>query len=135
MLEADELCDRIAIMNRGKIVVTGSPEQLKAGLGGDVVSFTTSAADCSALIHQLGYQLLSHSPDGSYDVVVRNGDREIPRILEELKKHGIVTESVSLKRATLDDVFLHYAGKRIDESEADWQSTRMTRRTVRRLRK
>jgi len=135
MLEADELCDRIAIMNRGRIVETGSPEQLKAGLGGDVVSFTTSAADCSALLRQLGYQLLSRSPDSVYDIVVSNGDQEIPRILEELKNHGIVTESVSLKRATLDDVFLRYAGKRIDESEADWQSIRMTRRTVRRLRR
>jgi ABC-2 type transport system ATP-binding protein len=135
MLEADELCDRVAIINRGRMVVIGSPEELKAGLGGDVVSLSTSGADSSPVLRQLGYQLLSQSRDGAYDVVVSNGDREIPRILEELKKHGIATESVSLKRATLDDVFLHYAGKRIDESEADWQSTRMTRRTVRRLRK
>jgi ABC-2 type transport system ATP-binding protein len=135
MLEADELCDRVAIMNRGRMVVSGSPEELKAGLGGDVVSLSTSGADSGPVLRQLGYQLLSQSRDGAYDLVVSNGDREIPRILEELKKHGIVTESVSLKRATLDDVFLHYAGKRIDETEADWQSTRMTRRTVRRLRK
>ncbi len=135
MLEADELCDRVAIMNRGRMVVIGSPEELKAGLGGDVVSLSTSGADSGPVLRQLGYRLLSQSCDDACDVVVSNGDREIPRILEELKKHGIVTESVSLKRATLDDVFLHYAGKRINESEADWQSTRMTRRTVRRLRK
>ena len=135
MLEADELCDRVAIMNRGRMVVIGSPEELKAGLGGDVVSLSTSGADSGPVLCQLGYRLLSQSRDDACDVVVSNGDREIPRILEELKKHGVVTESVSLKRATLDDVFLHYAGKRINESEADWQSTRMTRRTVRRLRK
>jgi ABC-2 type transport system ATP-binding protein len=135
MLEADELCDRVAIMNRGRMVVIGSPEELKAGLGGDVVSLSTSGANSGPVLRQLGYQLLSQSRDGAYDLVVSNGDREIPRILEELKKQGIVTESVSLKRATLDDVFLHYSGKRINESEADWQSTRMTRRTVRRLRK
>jgi ABC-2 type transport system ATP-binding protein len=100
-----------------------------------VVSLTTSSADSSPVLRQLGYRLLSPPRDGACDVVVSNGDREIPRIMEELRNHGVVTESVSLKRATLDDVFLHYAGKRIDDSEADWQSTRMTRRTVRRLRK
>jgi ABC-2 type transport system ATP-binding protein len=135
MQEADELCDRIAIMNRGQIVVTGSPEQLKAGLGGDVVSLTTSAADCGTVLLQLGYHLLSQSTNGVYDLVVSNGDREIPRILEELKNRGIVIQSVSLKKATLDDVFRQYAGKRIGESGADWLSTKMMRRTMRRLRK
>lgn len=133
MLEADELCDRIAIMNLGKIAVTGSPEQLKAGLGGDVVSVSTSEADCGTVLHQLGYQLLSQSGDGVCDLVVTHGDQEIPRILEELKHHGIMTKSVSLKQATLDDVFLQYAGKRIGDSETDWRSTRMMRRTLRRL--
>jgi len=133
MLEADELCDRIAIMNLGKIAVTGSPEQLKAGLGGDVVSVSTSEADCGTVLRQLGYQLLSQSGDGVCDLVVTHGDQEIPRILEELKHHGIMTKSVSLKQATLDDVFLQYAGKRIGDSETDWRSTRMMRRTLRRL--
>jgi len=133
MLEADELCDRIAIMNLGKIAVTGSPEQLKAGLGGDVVSVSTSGVDCGTVLRQLGYQLLSQSGDGVCDLVVTHGDQEIPRILEELKHHGIMTKSVSLKQATLDDVFLQYAGKRIGDSETDWRSTRMMRRTLRRL--
>jgi len=133
MLEADELCDRIAIMNLGKIAVTGSPEQLKARLGGDVVSVSTSGADCGTVLRQLGYQLLSQSGDGVCDLVVSQGDQEIPRILEELKHHGIVTKSVSLKQATLDDVFLSYAGKRIGESEVDWRTTRIMRRTLRRL--
>jgi ABC-2 type transport system ATP-binding protein len=135
MFEADELCDRVAIMNRGRIVVSGSPEELKAGLGGDVVSLSTSSADSGLVLRQLGYRLLSQSGDGDCDAVVLNGEGEIPRIMEELRQHGIVTKSVSLKRATLDDVFVHYAGKRIDESEADWRSTRKTRRNVRRLRK
>jgi ABC-2 type transport system ATP-binding protein len=133
MLEADELCDRIAIMNGGKIAITGSPEQLKAELGGDVVSVTTSGSDSEAVLRQLGYQLLSGSHNDGLDLVVKDGDSEIPRVLEELKNHGIVTKSVSLKRATLDDVFLKYAGKRIGESEADWRITRVTRRTIRRL--
>ncbi len=133
MLEADELCDRIAIMNQGKIAITGLPEELKAELGGDVISLTTSGENSKAVLSQSGYHLLSQSPDGVFDLVVREGDSEIPRILEYLKDHGIVTTSVSLKRPTLDDVFLKYAGKRIVESETDWRTTRITRRTFRRM--
>lgn len=68
MLEAEELCDRIAIMNGGKIAITGSPEQLKAGLGGDVVSVTTSGSDSEVILRQLGYQLLSESRNGALDL-------------------------------------------------------------------
>lgn len=132
MNEADELCDRIAIMNGGKIVATGSPEELKLRLGGDVVSIIASSPDCALVLSELGYQLLPQSRDSVCDLVVKEGDSEIPHILEGLKSRGITTQSVSLKRATLDDVFLRYAGKRIGESETDWQSTRMMRRTLRR---
>lgn len=134
MLEADELCDRIAIMNLGKIAVTGSPQDLKAHLGGDVISITTSSTDCFDVLQSSGYQLLSPSRDSVCDLVVRNGEQEIPRILEELKEHGITARSVSLKRATLDDVFLKYAGIRINEGDTTWKNARLTRRTIRRLR-
>ncbi len=135
MLEADELCYRIAIMNLGKIVVTGSPEQLKASVGGDVVSIATTDTDCASILSQLGYQLLARSSNCNCDLVISNGEQAIPRILEELKRHGVTAQSVSLKRATLDDVFLSYAGTRIDESETTWRKARLTRRTIRRLRR
>lgn len=133
MQEADELCDRIAIMNRGKIAVSGSPEQLKEQLGGDVVSITTTGGDAGTLLQELGYQLLSQSQNNTFDLVVNNGDSAIPQIIDKLKSKGIITKSVSLKRATLDDVFLKYAGKRIGESEADWRTTRLTRMAFRRM--
>ncbi len=133
MLEADELCDRIAIMNAGKIAITGTPVELKARLGGDLISVTTSAADCSPVLNEMGYQLFSKPGDGVCELITNDGDCDIPKILEGLREHGIETRAVSLKRATLDDVFLKYAGKRIDESETDWRSTRLTRRTIRRL--
>ncbi len=134
MLEADELCDRIAIMNLGKIAVTGSPQELKTHLGGDVVSITSKDSNCFGVLQRLGYRLLSPSHDGVCDLVVQNGEQEIPRILDELKQHGITTNSVSLKRATLDDVFLKYAGVRIEEGDTTWKHARLTRRTIRKLR-
>jgi ABC-2 type transport system ATP-binding protein len=133
MLEADELCDRIAIMNGGKIAVIGSPQALKQKLGGDIVTVTTNNSDGAAVLGELGYRLLSQPGDGVFDLVTDNGECEIPRIVEGLKNRGIATKSVSLKQATLDDVFLKYAGKRIGETEAEWSSVRSTRRTARRL--
>jgi len=133
MLEADELCDRIAIMNGGKIAITGTPEQLKVGLGGDVVEVACAGDNCEFAVSQLGYKLLPHTHDSVFDLVANNGDTDIPRILEGLKERGVETKAVSLKRATLDDVFLKYAGKRIAESESDWRATKSARRTIKRL--
>jgi len=133
MLEADELCNRIAIMNGGKISVIGSPEELKEKLGGDVISLTVSDQNAVAILEELGYRLLAHQHDGVIDIVAENGEHVIPHIVEELKNRGITTESVSLKRGTLDDVFLQYAGKRIGESEPEWKSVRATRRAATRL--
>ena len=133
MFEADELCDRIAIMNGGKIAVTGSPKELKEKLGGDVVSITISSQNGAAVLQELGYRQLSQPRDGVFDLVVDDGAHEIHRILVQLNERGIKTEAVSLKQATLDDVFLQYAGKRIGESEAEWKAVRATRRTARRL--
>jgi ABC-2 type transport system ATP-binding protein len=132
MNEADYLCDRIAIMNGGKVAVIGSPEKLKAELGGDIVSITSASANCHQVLQNLGYQLLSRSPDNSCDLIVHNGERRIPDIIEKLRSQGISTVSVSLKTGTLDDVFLKYAGKRIGEGDLSWQNTRAVRRTARR---
>lgn len=133
MHEADHLCNRIAIMNGGKIVVTGTPAELKAELGGDVLSIDSPSPDFRETLSRLGYQLLGQSQNGTAEMVVKEGDREIPRALEMLRSHGISTEAVSLKRATLDDVFLKYAGKRIEDSEASLRDTKVMRRTIRRL--
>ncbi len=133
MYEADQLCDRIAIMNGGKIAVIGSPAELKAQLGGDVLSLTSSAPDCAGVLEDLGYQLLIEPSNGAIELVAGDGEREIPRVLEALRVHGIAVEAVSLKQATLDDVFLKYAGKRIGDGEAAWRDTRAMRRAIRRL--
>ena len=132
MHEADTLCDEIAIMNRGKIVVSDSPEELKAKVGGDVVSLRVRSGDCSTLLERQG-RILSIKPDlGVYELVVADGERAIPKILDSLRDNGMQVESVSLKKPTLDDVFLKYAGVRIDEG-GTWLETRRLRRTYRRL--
>jgi ABC-2 type transport system ATP-binding protein len=130
MHEADSLCDEIAIMDKGKIVAEGSPGQLKGRLGGDVISLVAHNADCSQVLEKHG-KLLSSKPElGVYEVVVTEGEKAIPVILNSLRKNRIHVESVSLKKPTLDDVFLKYAGARIDESSTGRES-RHLRRAVR----
>jgi len=132
MNEADHLCDRIAIMNGGKIAVVGTPAKLKTELGGDVVSISSNDSGCRKALQNLGYQLLPQSQDSACDLVVNDGERKIPEIIDGLKNVGISTASVSMKAGTLDDVFLKYAGKRIGEGDLNWQTTRAVRRTARR---
>ncbi len=146
MNEADTLCDRIAIMNSGKISVIGSPQELKAGLGGDVVSIAAdSGAELVQVLERLEYHLSSGltihrdesaAQNDSCDIIIKEADREIPRIIDRLKDNGIAVRSISLKRATLDDVFLKYAGKRIGQDDAEetaWQDVRRTRRNIRKI--
>jgi ABC-2 type transport system ATP-binding protein len=132
MNEADYLCNRIAIMNGGNIVIIGSPDKLKAELGGDVVSIISSSPDCRTVLQQMGYHLLPSSQGSSCDMVVDDGERKIPEIIDTLKGQMISTVSVSLKVATLDDVFLKYAGKRIGEGDLTFQTAKAVRRAARR---
>jgi ABC-2 type transport system ATP-binding protein len=132
MSEAEALCDRIGIMGKGRLVVVGQPAQLKTTVGGDVLTINSKTAGCSARLRELGYQLIAESREGRFDLLVTNGEVLIPHLLEALKTKGIEVESVSLKRPTLDDVFLKYTGARMEESETFIQA-RHGRRTFRRL--
>lgn len=130
MHEADTLCDEIAIMNRGKIVADGSPKELKANVGGDVISLVTHDGDCTQILQEHGELLVSKPDLGIYELVVKEGEKAIPAVLESLEKHSMRVESVSLKKSTLDDVFLKYGGARIQDSGTGLEARRM-RRAVR----
>jgi len=134
MNEADVLCDRIGIMDRGQLVTLGEPSQLKSTVGGDILTISSQTPGTYTKVKELGYAIISQSVDGHFDLVVSNGENLIPRLLDTLKTSGIEVEAVSLKKPTLDDVFLKYTGARIEEGET-WTETRRTRRTFRRLTK
>jgi ABC-2 type transport system ATP-binding protein len=133
MSEADQLCDRIGIMIKGKIVIMGSPQELKKKLGEMVVSVNVPGADEEAELRERGYCILSHRGNGNIDLVTHRNQSEIPTILDELKSSGIKATAASIKQVTLDDVFFQYVGQSIEESEAEWSSVRATRTTVKRL--
>ncbi len=114
MSEADYLCDRVAIMDSGKIVVMGSPESLKESLGGDMVTFQLAQPGKPvALPSDLGQ--LVHQDDSTIKVLTRDGPESAPKMVVLLKDQGIGIQSMSIDIPSLDDVFLKYTKKRLDE--------------------
>jgi len=120
--EADELADRLAIVSRGKIVVEGTPEDLKRGLRGDAVNVELvdgAGRDPVGVVLAL---------EGVHEVVldgrslrtrVESGPRAIPEILSALEGAGVAVDSVTSHRPSLDDVYLHYTGREFAADEEE----------------
>ncbi|GBE16124.1 daunorubicin/doxorubicin resistance ATP-binding protein DrrA [bacterium BMS3Abin14] len=114
MEEADALCGRVAIMDHGKMIALGSPRELKDGLGGDVISIETDGDEalCSALENEEWITAVRrHS--GQVDISVTGGEGKIPAILHIADRAGVITRSITLKKPTLEDVFIHHTGRTI----------------------
>jgi len=112
MEEADELCDRIAIMDNGKIIALDTSKNLKDSLGGDTIILDLKDEDIKK-----GMKIFKNSKnfDGQLFLSVKNAGREIKRILETAKKNKIDVIEVNIRRPTLNDVFLSLTGKEIRE--------------------
>jgi len=132
MNEADLLCSRIGIIDHGKLVIVAEPAQLKAEIGGDIISIATQNTECTAKLNELGYTVVTEPVNGHFDLVVEDGERKIPVLLDALHKLGVAVDAVSLKKPTLDDVFLHFTGTHIEQGDSFAQVQR-ARRTFRRL--
>ncbi|HLZ95228.1 MAG TPA: ATP-binding cassette domain-containing protein [Candidatus Dormibacteraeota bacterium] len=114
-MDEAEYCDRIAIIDRGQIVALGSPDQLKALVGGDVVSMTTPEADAAAEEIQRLLKITPIRDDGTLRMEVRDGRKFVPRLVRELT---VPVDTISLRRPSLDDVFLKLTGHAIRDEEA-----------------
>ncbi len=117
--EADEMCDRIAIIDHGKIVATGSPNDLKDGLGGDVVTLKThaGASEITTILQALpGVHAIQHSND-SYRAKVQSGETFVPLAVEAATRAGVGITGVTVKRPSLDEVFLEFTGREFREEE------------------
>jgi ABC-2 type transport system ATP-binding protein len=132
MAEADILCDRIGVIDRGKLVTVGAPSVLKSAVGGEILTISSSSPGTLEKIQLLGYEVMSQPANHHLDLLVSGGESVIPSLLESLKGAGVEVESVSLKKPSLDDVFLKYTGTRMDERDT-WASARKSRRTLRKL--
>jgi ABC-2 type transport system ATP-binding protein len=112
--EADQLAHRLAIVSQGKIVVEGTPAQLKAGLSGDAVHVELNddtVEEAQRVLAGVGARP-EQVVDGRTIVSrVENGGRALPGIMSALEAAGIEVASVSLSRPSLDDVYLHFTGR------------------------
>jgi ABC-2 type transport system ATP-binding protein len=112
--EADQLADRLAIVSQGKIVVEGTPTDLKAGLRGDAVQVELTDGKLDQAKEVLAAAGAStEAVLGERTVVARvpDGGSALPGILAALDAAGIGVESVSVSRPSLDDVYLHFTGR------------------------
>lgn len=121
MEEADNLCDRIAIIDHGEIVALNSPVNLKSMLGGDVIKLELKEpGDIEKLCgvyRKDGCANTVSNTHGEVFITVNNGEREIPHVLALASGAGISITAVSLRKPTLDDVFIHYTGRAIRDKE------------------
>ncbi len=116
--EADYLCNRVAIVDHGKMVVLDTPKALKDRLGGDVISVEVKEAD-SLKARLAGQRWIKHvsKREGFLELTVKEGEKRIPAIVTLATKNGIGIGSVSLHKPSLEDVFIHFTGKTIREEE------------------
>ena len=131
MEEADRLCNRVAIIDSGRIVVDGTPAGLKAGIGADTVTLQLEARGPEDLARQQeavrtslsGFESLESVAPEPFGVrlAVRDAGRAIPELMRRLDRNGQAVRVIGLTvgQPSLDDVFVKYTGRRIRAEAAD----------------
>src|SRR3954451_16679910 len=122
--EADQLCDRLAIIDAGEIVAEGTPERLKAQMGHDVVTIGLDGADPEATRQAIGdlrgLERVVAEPD-QLALYVEDGAGSIAEIVRRLDRAGVPVGAIPVARPTLDDVFLRATGRRLEGAEEEAQ--------------
>jgi ABC-2 type transport system ATP-binding protein len=114
--EADALCDRLAIIDGGRIVAEGTPDALKRQIAGDVVTIGLDAhngelARAQDLLRSLPFVRELHNGEGDIQLYVERGEDALPAILRALDGAKLQLRTIALARPTLDDVFLRQTGR------------------------
>jgi ABC-2 type transport system ATP-binding protein len=117
MDEADRLCDRIAIVDHGKLVALDTPMALKASVPGSNVieaQFDNAPEDWEQRLHTLDdVTSVQHEGAGMYRVLTGNGSRTTTEMVEMAVAAGVAVKTLSVQNTTLDDVFVHYTGRQL----------------------
>jgi ABC-2 type transport system ATP-binding protein len=122
MDEADELCDRILVIDNGEIVASGTPDELKRSVSGDAVLLDLRTDDEAAAAGEIAGELAGADEPVVEGTVVRvhvaDGGASLPPMLRRLGERGIEPTSIAVRRPTLDDVFLTLTGRSLREAAA-----------------
>jgi len=117
MEEADCLCDRVGIMDQGKIVALDTPKNLKDLIGADVVTLETEGGD-NGIFSGLDIVREQVGHGNQVSLMVENGERKIPVLIAHAAKHGLQVLSVELHKPSLEDVFLRFTGATLRDRES-----------------
>jgi len=137
MGEADELCEKIAIINNGRIGVVGTPTNLKRSVGGDTIQFDTKEPEKAVSILTGKFGVTKPiAKNNTISMIVNAAETILPLLINTLARAGVIVDAIHSHRPTLDDVFLKYAGSRLAdvEREGDYRHVKEVRRTFRRMR-
>lgn len=124
MKEADSLCDKIIVLNQGKIAIQGPPEELKASLGSILFEVSVDAkTESASFLRSLPHVLNVERGDPlSYRVTIACSEIELQPIIVKMEDNGMEIASVENKSPSLDDVFLHYTGITLSEDVAEGET-------------
>ena len=129
--EADSLCDRVAIIDHGRIIVVGTPTELKDSLGGDIITLSIEKdTDITELIKGIFHVKEVKKDNGSYMIKSESGEVTAPLIIEALRKANHVVTRLSLTKPTLNEVYLQYTGKSMRDAVDESGDSAMTKRMV-----
>ncbi|WP_393972101.1 ATP-binding cassette domain-containing protein [Oxyplasma meridianum] len=131
--EVDALSNRISIIDHGKVLVTGTSEELKAKLKGDIIQMTFKTQEDAEMMKK--YPNLVSSKDlgpNSVRLTVQDSDLEMPEVISYISNNKLSVTKMTVQKPSLDDVFLEYTGKEIRGEEAgDFKQTMFNMRRLR----
>jgi ABC-2 type transport system ATP-binding protein len=117
MEEADQLCDRVAIMDHGRILALDTPAALKQTVGADTVVTVKTTGDTSQLAELLGHEVAGVTRtrllDGGVELHIQGGDRLVPRLVLAAERGGFDLNDLSIAEPTLETVFINLTGKEL----------------------
>ena len=121
MDEADKLCDTIAIIDNGKVIVTGTPSELKSSVGGDTIVFSFQSEETAKKAETLLNEKLPigkiQTQNNTVHLTIKDGERMMPELLRSLDAKTLEAQTMTLSRPSLDDVFLKYTGRSLREDQ------------------
>jgi ABC-2 type transport system ATP-binding protein len=129
MDEADFLCNRVAIIDNGKIVALDTPKSLKEMIGADMITLETPGCDEKFLdlMKSLDWVKSALQSNGTIELMVDHAESRIPEVILKASSNNVAIRSVGLHEPTLEDVFLKFTGKKIRDAEAASQGRMMAR--------